>query len=60
MLYIDENMNDISLPPGKKLSVGLSIVRPLKIESSGAIFCDFRRKTWNKSLICESLLVIQF
>lgn len=28
----------ISLPPGKELSVRLSIVRPLKIEGAGAIF----------------------
>lgn len=31
-------LNDTSLPPGKELSVRLSIVRPLEIESSGAIF----------------------
>lgn len=35
-------MIDTSLPPGKELGVRLSIVRPLKIESSDAIFCDFR------------------
>lgn len=35
-------MIDISLPPGKELGVRLSIVRPLKIESSGAIFLRFQ------------------
>ena len=37
-LYNSKNVIDIFLPPGKELSVRLSIVRPLKIESSDAIF----------------------
>lgn len=47
MLYYTGNMNDTFLPPGKELSVRLSIVRPLKIESSGAIFL-FRRDVMEK------------
>ena len=34
---------DTSLPPGKELSVRLSIIRPLKIESSGAVFLFYRK-----------------
>ena len=35
---IQRNMNCRFLPPGRKLSVRFSIVRPLKIGSSDAVF----------------------
>jgi len=35
---LGEKGEDNSLPPGKELSVRFSIVRPLKVESSGAVF----------------------
>ena len=37
---IQKDIDRHFLPPGKELSVRLSIVRPLKIESSDVIFCD--------------------
>ena len=50
-----------SLPPGKELNVRLSIVRPLKIESSDVIFCDFRSNNiWNNGLAYGILPVIHF
>lgn len=42
---------DTSLPPGKELSVGLSIDRPLKMESSGAIFYDFRSDFYGAAIL---------
>ena len=53
MLEWTEIWKGCFLPPGKKLSARLSIVRPLKIESSGAFFVcpgllHTRRKSYAK------------
>ncbi|EET60819.1 hypothetical protein BRYFOR_07282 [Marvinbryantia formatexigens DSM 14469] len=49
-----------SLPPGKDLSVSLSIVRPLKIESAGAIFLLRRSDVWKERLAAENFSAIRF
>lgn len=50
---------ETSLPPGKELSVRLSIVRPLKIESFGAIFLFLGVITWKTNPVCVSFFVIR-
>ena len=49
-----------SLPPGKVLGVGLSIVRPLKIESTGVIFLFRRENVWDSHLVFGNFPVIRF
>lgn len=48
------------LPPGKGLSVSLSIVRPLKIESAGVIFLFRRVNIWSNHLVFGNSPGIQF
>lgn len=48
------------LPPGKGLSVSLSIVRPLKIESAGVIFLFRRVNIWSSHLVFGNFPGIQF